>query len=182
MKTMLLTIAAVSITIPALFTGMHPARHLCSNYSVTSPADDRSERTSRSNADSALSGIRRSFRPPLPADTGVNYEGTIPLTQQNRVENYAIVFSKTGMEDFNLLIDCTFTLRFDEDSTAVMRFGGDAAYSGSGRASGHRVTPRRLALRPRGQNHRLYRPDPSAAPYPHDLCLLQSDERLRLRG
>ncbi len=129
MKTMLLTIAAVSIGIPALFTGMHPARHLCPDYSVTSPADDRSERTSRSNADSALSGTRRSFRPPLPADTGVNYEGSIPLTQQNRVENYAIVFSKTGMEDFNLLIDCTFTLRFDEDSTAVMRFGGDAAYS-----------------------------------------------------
>lgn len=129
MKTMFLTVAAVSIGIPALFTGMQPARHLSPDYSVTIPADDRSERTSRIRVASARSGTRRSFRSPLPADTGAYYEGSAPHTQQNRAENYAIVFSKTGMEDFNLRVDCTFTLRYDEDSTAVMRFSGDAAYS-----------------------------------------------------
>lgn len=47
-------------------------------------------------------------------------------------DNYSIVFSRNGSEDFNLHVVYTFTLRFANADSVTMQFGGNPEISVSG--------------------------------------------------
>lgn len=57
-----------------------------------------------------------------------------PMTQAHAAsassaDDYSILFSRVGSEDFNLHVVCTFTLRFADADSVTMRFGGDPEIS-----------------------------------------------------